>query len=307
MHRAPSSSSSSPSSWRRDTIRISGVCCAARRARSSCAPADPFNRRARALSSRAMKRELNPAERLDWLRLCRSENVGPVTFFELLRRYGSAGAALEALPALAGRGGRRGPLALCSRTAAEAELARCAAAGVALIAWGEPDYPALLSAIDDAPPLIALRGRAELLQQRMVAIVGARNASANGRRLARELAGELGAASFVIVSGLARGIDTAAHLGALPSGTVAVLGGGVDIVYPEENRELYDGIAEQGALLAEPPLGTIPQARHFPRRNRIISGISLGTLVVEAAARSGSLITARCALEQGRDVFAVPG
>jgi DNA processing protein len=254
-----------------------------------------------------MKRELNPAERLDWLRLCRSENVGPITFFELLRRYGSAGAALEALPDIAGRGGRHRPLSLCSRAAAEAELARCAAAGVSLIAWGEPHYPPLLAAIDDAPPLIALRGRAALLQERLVAIVGARNASANGRRVARELALDLGAAGFVVASGLARGIDAAAHLGALSSGTVAVLGGGVDIVYPEENRELYDAIAEQGALLAEPPLGTIPQARHFPRRNRIISGISLGTIVVEAAARSGSLITARCALDQGREVFAVPG
>ncbi|MBV9522655.1 MAG: DNA-protecting protein DprA [Alphaproteobacteria bacterium] len=252
-------------------------------------------------------RRLNPSERLDWLRLIRTENVGPVTFYQLLRRFGSAAAALDALPRLAGSGGRRAPLAVYSRDAAERELAGFDKAGVMLLAWGEPDYPQMLAAIDDAPPLLTMRGRPEMLRRRTIAIVGARNASANGRRLAREMAGELGAQGLVIASGLARGIDAAAHLGALPTGTVAVLGGGVDIVYPEENRALYDAIAAEGAILAEPPLGTVPQARHFPRRNRIISGLSLGILVVEAAARSGSLITARFALDQGREVFAVPG
>jgi DNA processing protein len=252
-------------------------------------------------------RQLNPSERLDWLRLIRTENVGPVTFYQLLRRFGSAAAALDALPRLAGRGGRQAPLAIFPRDAAERELAALDKAGATLLAWGEPDYPEALAAIDDAPPLLTLLGRPELLRRRVIAIVGARNASANGRRLARELASELGAQGLVIASGLARGIDAAAHLGAVPTGTIAVLGGGADIVYPEENRALYEAVAEHGAILAEPPLGTVPQARHFPRRNRIISGIALGIVVVEAAARSGSLITARFALDQGREVFAVPG
>jgi DNA processing protein len=252
-------------------------------------------------------RNLNPAERLDWLRLIRTENVGPVTFYQLLRRFGSAAAALEALPGLATRGGRRLKLTICPRGAAERELSDLDKSGVALVAWGEPDYPAALAALDDAPPLLSVRGRRALLQRPAIAVVGARNASANGRRIARELASELGRHGFIVASGLARGIDAAAHLGSLPTGTVAVLGGGVDIIYPEENRELYEAIAENGAIIAEPPLGTVPQARHFPRRNRIISGLSLGVVVVEAAARSGSLITARFALDQGREVFAVPG
>jgi DNA processing protein len=252
-------------------------------------------------------RQLNPAERLDWLRLIRSENVGPVTFYQLLRRFGSATAALEALPGLADRGGRRAPLVLFPRAAAERELAGLDKAGAALLAWGEPDYPPALAAIDDAPPLLAVRGNGALLGRPAIAVVGARNASANGRRLARELASELGRNGLVVASGLARGIDAAAHLGAMAGGTVAVLAGGVDIVYPPENQELYEAIVAQGAVVAEPALGTVPQARHFPRRNRIISGLSLGILVVEAAARSGSLITARYAAEQGRDVFAVPG
>jgi DNA processing protein len=252
-------------------------------------------------------RQLNPAERLDWLRLIRSENVGPVTFYQLLRRFGSATAALEALPSLANRGGRRAPLVLFPRAAAERELAGLDKTGATLLAWGEPDYPPALAAIDDAPPLLAVRGSSALLSRPAIAVVGARNASANGRRLARELASELGRNGLVVASGLARGIDAAAHLGAMASGTAAVLAGGVDIVYPPENQELYEAIVAQGAVVAEPALGTVPQARHFPRRNRIISGLSLGILVVEAAARSGSLITARFALDQGREVFAVPG
>jgi len=252
-------------------------------------------------------RPLNPAERLDWLRLIRSENVGPVTFYQLLARYGSAAAALEALPELARRAGRKRPLALCARDAAEREMAAVAKAGARLVAWGEPDYPALLAAVDDAPPLLSLCGDAALLRRPAMAMVGARNASANGRRFARDMALQLGARGLTVVSGLARGIDAAAHQGALPTGTVAVLAGGIDIVYPEENRELHALVAERGALLAEMPVGTEPQARHFPRRNRIISGASLGVLVVEAALRSGSLITARFALDQGREVFAVPG
>jgi DNA processing protein len=241
---------------------------------------------------------------LDWLRLSRSESVGPVTFYALLRRFGSAAAALDALPRLSGR---NGPVAPATRREAEAELAAIDRLGGRLLCWGEPHYPPALAAVDDAPPVLTVLGRAELLLASVVAVVGARNASANGRRLARDLAAGLGEAGLVVVSGMARGIDAAAHLGALDTGTVAVVAGGADIVYPEENRDLYDALAQRGALVAELPLGTEPQARHFPRRNRIISGMALGVVVVEAAAKSGSLITARFALEQGREVFAVPG
>ena len=188
-----------------------------------------------------------------------------------------------------------------------AELTALHRLGARLVCWGEPTYPSALAQIEDAPPILTVLGRPDLLDRPMVAVVGARNASANGRRLARELAAGLGQGGLVVVSGLARGIDAAAHLGALETGTVAVVAGGVDIVYPEENRGLYDALRRQGAIVAELPLGSEPQARHFPRRNRIISGMALGVLVVEAAARSGSLITARYALEQGREVFAVPG
>jgi DNA processing protein len=194
-----------------------------------------------------------------------------------------------------------------SRGEAQAELAALDRLGARLLCWGEPDYPPALAQIDDAPPVLTVLGRPELMLAAMVAVVGARNASANGRRLARELAAGLGEAGVVVISGMARGIDAAAHIGALDTGSVAVVAGGADIVYPEENRGLYDALCERGAVVAELPLGTEPQARHFPRRNRIISGIALGVVVVEAAAKSGSLITARYALEQGREVFAVPG
>ena len=199
----------------------------------------------------------------------------------MLRRFGSARAALEVLPRLARRGERSKTVTAPTRAEAEAELAALGRAGAWLVCWGEPGYPSALSAIEDAPPILTVLGRAETLQWPMIAMVGARNASANGRRLARDLAAELGQGGVVVVSGLARGIDAAAHLGALATGSIAVV--------------------------AELPLGTEPQARHFPRRNRIISGMALGVVVVEAAARSGSLITARFALEQGREVFAVPG
>ncbi|MGE3944544.1 MAG: DNA-processing protein DprA [Alphaproteobacteria bacterium] len=238
---------------------------------------------------------------MDRLRLSRTESVGPVTFFALLRRFGSATAAIDALPLLSR------PVTPVGRREAEAELAWIERLGGRLLCWGEKPYPAILAAVEDAPPVLTLFGRPELLAPPIVAVVGARNASANGRRLARELAAGLGEAGIVVASGMARGIDAAAHLGALDSGTVAVLAGGADIVYPEENRGLYDAMRRRGAILAELPLGAEPQARHFPRRNRIISGLALGVVVVEAAAKSGSLITARYALEQGREVFAVPG
>ncbi len=254
-----------------------------------------------------MTRPISEAERLDRLRLIRSENVGPITFLQLLRRFGSAGAALAALPELARRGGRRKALRIASRQAVEAECEALAALGGRFVAWGEPDYPAPLAAIADPPPVIALLGHGHLLARPMVAIVGARNASANGLRFARRLAADLAEAGLVVVSGLARGIDASAHQGALAQGTAAVVAGGVDVPYPPENAALQEAIAGSGALVGEQPLGTRPQARHFPRRNRIISGLALGVVVVEAAPRSGSLITARMALEQGREVFAVPG
>jgi DNA processing protein len=233
--------------------------------------------------------------------------IGPISFYAMLRRFGSARAALEALPRLARRNDRNRTVAPVTRAAAEAELTALQRAGARLICWGEPAYPAALAAVEDAPPILTVIGLIELLARPMVAVVGARNASANGRRFAREIAGSLGRGGLVVVSGLARGIDAAAHLGAIETGTVAVQAGGVDIVYPEENRGLYDAVGRQGAIVSELPLGIEPQARHFPRRNRIISGMALGIVVVEAAAHSGSLITARYALEQGREIFAVPG
>jgi DNA processing protein len=254
-----------------------------------------------------LKRALTDAERLDWLRLIRTENVGPITFNRLIERYDTATAALKALPELAQRGGRTAPLRIVSKAEAEREVTAVTRFGARLIAACEPDYPEALAVIDDAPPVITVRGHAHLLRKRAVAIVGARNASINGKRFAEQVARELGTAGLLVVSGLARGIDASAHAGALGTGTAAVVAGGIDVVYPEENRDLHDQIAEAGVIVAECPFGTKPQARHFPRRNRIISGLSLGVLVIEAAPKSGSLITARMALDQGRDVFAVPG
>ncbi|MGE0256071.1 MAG: DNA-processing protein DprA [Alphaproteobacteria bacterium] len=250
--------------------------------------------------------DLTDRERRDRLRLYRCENVGPVTHGQLLRHFGSATAALEALPDLARRGGRA-RLRIVTAAEAEAELADLARLGAVLVCAGEAAYPVALAACEDAPAVLAVKGRTALLAGPCVAVVGARNASANGRRLAQDIAAGLGAAGLVVVSGLARGIDAAAHAGALASGTVAVLAGGIDVVYPPEHARLHAEIAEAGALVAEMPPGTEPHGRLFPRRNRIISGLSLGTVVVEAAVRSGSLITARRALEQGREVFAVPG
>jgi len=245
--------------------------------------------------------------RLDWLRLIRSDRVGPITFHKLLARYGSAAAALDALPELTRKGRRTASAKIASRSAAERELAAHEDLGAKLIAWGEPGYPPRLAAIEDAPPLLSVLGRIELLGKKTFAIVGARNASTNGRRFAQSIATDLADGGLMIASGMARGIDASAHLGAIDKGTLAVLGGGVDVIYPKENTDLYHRIAEQGVVVSEPPPGTRPEARHFPRRNRIISGVSRGVLVIEASLRSGSLITSRMALEQGREVFAVPG
>ncbi|WP_322099619.1 DNA-processing protein DprA [Aquibaculum arenosum] len=250
---------------------------------------------------------LSEAERLARLQLARTENVGPVTFRQLLQRYGSADAALEALPELARRGGRRRPVRLCRREAATREMERLAEIGAQLLIYGDGDFPPPLAAVSDAPPTLSLQGRRDLLDRPALAVVGARNASSSGRSLARHLARDLAAEGLLIISGLARGIDAAAHEGALDDGTAAVLAGGIDCIYPPQNEALHQAIADQGLLLAELAPGTEPQARHFPRRNRIISGLSRGVLVVEAAPRSGSLITARLAAEQGREVLAVPG
>ncbi len=254
-------------------------------------------------------------ELLARLRLIRTDHVGPITFRQLLARYGSAEAALEALPALAARGGRRAGLTPAPLTRAEAELGKLQRLGARFLVLGEPGYPAALASIEDAPPLLAVKGRLDLLEAPPVALVGARNASGNGRRIAADLAGGLVTEGLVVVSGLARGIDAAAHRGALDAGagtkdmitTLAVIAGGLDSVYPPEHRALQAEVAEKGLLISEAPLGTEPQARHFPRRNRLVSGLSLGVVVVEGAPRSGSLITARLALEQGREVMAVPG
>jgi DNA processing protein len=249
---------------------------------------------------------LPDAERFARLRLARADRVGPVAFRQLLQRYGSAGLALEALPDLVRKGGAAG-YALPPLDRIEAELAAGAEKGARLLLFGDPDYPPMLAAVDPPPPLLWTLGAAALLSHESVAVVGARIASAGGQRIARGLAQALGQAGFVVVSGLARGIDAAAHTGALETGTVAVLGGGVDDVYPPDNADLYDRIVERGCVVSESPMGARAQARDFPRRNRIISGLSRGVIVVEAELKSGSLITARLAAEQGRDVFAVPG
>lgn len=244
-------------------------------------------------------------ERLARIRLARTPRVGPVTFHEMLGHYGSAEAALDALPELA-RTARLDTRAVSAeRILREADA--LAEHGGRFIVVGDEDYPASLAAIADAPPVLSVIGDASLLARPTVAVVGARNASINGRRMATQFSAELGRAGQVIASGLARGIDTVAHEAALPTGTVAVLAGGVDIIYPPENEDLYRAIALGGAIVSEAPLGAQPQARHFPRRNRIVSGLSAGVLVIEAALQSGSLITARQAAEQGREVFAVPG
>ncbi|MAD37677.1 DNA-processing protein DprA [Tistrella sp.] len=255
---------------------------------------------------------LTRAERLDWLRLIRTEQVGPITFFDLLDRYGNAAAALEAIPELAKRGGRSRPLTPPSRSAAEAELRRITAAGARLVALGEPGYPPPLARIPDPPPLLQIRGHDAVATAPAVALVGARSAALPAMRLAGRIAADLAAAGVVVVSGLARGIDAAAHDGALRAGpggagTMAVVAGGIDVVYPPEHAALQARIAAEGLLVAEQPPGTEPQARHFPRRNRIVAGATLATVVVEAAPRSGSLITARLAGDYGREVLAVPG
>lgn len=250
---------------------------------------------------------LTDEQRLDWLRLIRSQNVGPRTFRALINHFGGARAALDALPSLARRGGGSTAPQIYSHEEAKREIEASRKLGVSFVAIGEADYPRRLQMIDDAPPLVAIRGRAAALAMPQVAIVGSRNASAAGVKLTQRIAQGLVEEGFAIVSGLARGIDAAAHRCSLDTGTVAVLAGGQDRVYPPEHMDLLDAILSAGVALTEMPLGWEPRARDFPRRNRLISGLSLGVVIVEAAKRSGSLITARLALEQGREVFAVPG
>lgn len=246
------------------------------------------------------------ADRLNWLRLIRSRRVGPATFHRLMSEHGTATAALAVLPSIAAAAGVQG-YEVCPEGVIRAEAAAARAQGARLICRGDADYPLALARIPDAPPVLWLRGDAALLSRPMVALVGARNASSLGLRMARRLAETLAEAGFAVVSGMARGIDAEAHQGALQGGTVAVLAGGVDVAYPPENAGLLADIAAQGCVLSEAPMGCEPQARHFPLRNRIVSGLSRAVVVVEAASRSGSLLTARAALDQGREVLAVPG
>jgi DNA processing protein len=249
--------------------------------------------------------ELGEEERIACLRLIRSDNVGPVTFRELINHFGGARAALAAVPELSRRGGRT--IRVASREDAEAELARARAAGARPLFTIEPGYPLPLAVLEAPPPLLYVKGRIELLNRPVIAVVGSRQCSAAGAKLARHFAAELSRAGYVVASGLARGIDSIAHEASIEHGTIAVLAGGIDIVYPPENAALQDAIAERGCLVTEMPFGFVPRANDFPRRNRIISGIALGVLIVEAARRSGTLVTARLAAEQGREVFAVPG
>jgi DNA processing protein len=250
---------------------------------------------------------LTDSDRIDRLRLIRSDNIGPRTFRSLLHHFGDARTALDRLPDLARRGGAARPGRICSEEQARAELAASKKLGVSLVATGEAGYPPRLATLDDAPPLLGVRGAMETLMRPMIAIVGSRNASGAGLKFAGQLARDLGDAGFVIISGLARGIDQAAHRASILSGTVAALAGGHDKIYPPEHEDLLATLLEQGAAISEMPLGHVPRAHDFPRRNRLISGAALGVVVVEAAHRSGSLITARMAAEQGREVFAVPG
>jgi DNA processing protein len=259
------------------------------------------------LAKRHEQREPITAETVDRLRLARAEGVGPVAYRRLMGRYHSAAAALDALLALARAGGRATVPVIPSADEIGRELHALERLGARVLFHGDADYPPLLALLDDAPPAIIVLGDPAALSDRSVAIVGARNASANGQRVAEDLAAEL-AHIVVVVSGLARGIDAAAHNGALRSGrTVAAIAGGLDVPYPPEHADLQRRVAEAGAVVTEAPLGTAPQARHFPRRNRLIAGLALGVIVVEAAPRSGSLITARLAQDAGRELFAVPG
>jgi DNA processing protein len=251
--------------------------------------------------------ELSDAERLACLRLIRSENVGPVTFRELINHFGGARNALEALPELSRRGGFGRPIRLCPQAEAEQELETAGRCGATPLFTIEPGYPAMLARIDAPPPMLYVKGRLELLNKPAVAIVGSRQCSAAGVQLARRFGNDLGAAGLIVVSGLARGIDRAAHDASLASGTIAVLAGGIDWVYPREHADLQRTIGERGCLVTDRPPGFNPREKDFPRRNRFIAGLAYGVIIIEAALRSGTLTTARYANDLGREVFALPG
>jgi len=251
---------------------------------------------------------LSSEQRVNWLRLIRSQNVGPATFRDLINHYGTAESAIEAIPELAKRGGAAARIKIFSRQDAERELTKADAIGARLVGIGEPDFPPSLRSADAGPPLIYIQGNLETVNRKSLAIVGSRNASISGLKIASRLAAEIGSDGYTIVSGLARGIDTAAHQASIKTGTTAVFAGGIDVIFPKENKVLAQNIVENGgALVSEMPLGWQPRAKDFPKRNRIITGLSSGVLVVEAARRSGSLITARLAGEMGRLVLAIPG
>ena len=250
---------------------------------------------------------LSEEEKISWLRLIRTQNVGPITFYELLRRFGTASQALEEIPHLAQRGGARQKLVPYSRNHALKEMDSIQAYGARLIYENEPSFPQILKHLPDCPPLLTIKGALQDFNHQTIGIVGARNASLNGKKFAEKTARELGIHHFTIASGLARGIDTHAHRGSLKTGTIAVVAGGIDVVYPQENKALYEKILQKGAIVAESPFGVDPQSTFFPKRNRLISGLSMGVVVVEAAYKSGSLLTAKFALDQNRHVFAVPG
>ncbi|MEI7670290.1 MAG: DNA-processing protein DprA [Pseudomonadota bacterium] len=259
-------------------------------------------------SWKGMRKFIANESTTDILRLIRSENVGPVTFFNLVHQFGSAKKALEKIPELAARGGKRTPILCYTKKDAENEIEKVEKIGGKMLRYGDAEYPELLLSIYDPPPILTILGSAHIWKNnRNLAIVGSRNASANGFQFAKKLANDAGERGLTVVSGLARGIDTAAHTGSLASGTVAVIASGIDIIYPPENKALCELIRKQGVVVTEQQFGASPHPRSFPARNRIISGISLGTVVVEASLKSGSLITSRFALEQGREVFAVPG
>ncbi len=254
-----------------------------------------------------VKKKLNDHEKINWLRLIRTENIGPMTFYQLLRQCGSIDQVFERLPQMAKNGGRLDGLKIPSITEIESEIEKLHKIGGEFIFACEPNYPYNLGFVEDAPPVLSTIGNLNLLTKTSLAVVGSRNSSMNGEKFAFNISQEIGRSGYVIISGLARGIDRYAHLGSIETGTIGVLAGGINVIYPPENEKLYHDMKEKGLIIAENPFGMEPIARHFPKRNRIVSGIAKGVLVVEAALRSGSLITARFALEQNREVFAVPG
>lgn len=249
---------------------------------------------------------MNEKEVIASLRLIRSENIGPRTFYSLVRKFGTPQNALDALPDFGSKGGKKA-IKICTATNAEKEITAAKKLGIKILSYADSEYPELLRHTYDAPPVLFYKGNLELLSAKQIGVVGTRNASANACAITRKLVCELGETGLVVTSGLARGVDTHAHKAALKTGTIAVVANGLDSVYPPENEKLFAEITEQGLIVTENPIGTTPQSRHFPQRNRIIAGLSSGVLVVEAATRSGSLITADYAAREGREVFAVPG